>query len=78
MKITLIENVREAYRFAVMWVQGFGASLVTVWLALTDEQKQAVLALFGITADKLLAITALSIMITTAFVRVVKQPALEQ
>lgn len=77
MKITFIDDIKKAWRFAVMWVQAFGLSLMTAWIMLTDEQKQAVLALFGITAENLLAFTAISIMLSTAFARVVKQPALE-
>lgn len=77
MKITFIDDIKKAWRFAVMWVQAFGLSLMTAWIMLTDEQKQAVLGLFGITADNLLAFTAISIMLSTAFARVIKQPALE-
>lgn len=77
MKITFIDDIKKAWRFAVMWVQGFGVSLMGTWLMLTDEQKTAVLELFGITADRLLAFTAISIMVGTALARVVKQPALQ-
>lgn len=77
MKLTFIDDIKKAWRFAVMWVQAFGLSLMTAWIMLTDEQKQAILGLFGITAENLLAFTAISIMVSTAFARVVKQPALQ-
>lgn len=80
MKITLIDDIKNAWRFAVMWVQAFGASLIGAWLLLPEEQRQAVLAEFGITPERLMAYTALSVIAATAFARVVKQdlPKVEQ
>lgn len=73
MKLQLIDDVRQAWRFAVMWVQGAGAAAMSSWLLLTEEQRQAVLALLGVTPDRLLAVGALVIFLTGMAARVVKQ-----
>lgn len=73
MKLQLIDNARDAWRFAVMWVQGMGAAAMSSWLLLSEEQRQAVLALFGVTPDKLLAVGALVIFLSGMAARVVKQ-----
>lgn len=69
----LIDNAKQSWRFAVMWVQGMGATAMTVWVTLTDEQRQSILSLFGITPDKVVALVALSIFIAGMGARVVKQ-----
>jgi ABC-type tungstate transport system substrate-binding protein len=74
----LIDNARQCYKFAVMWVQGFGATAMTVWVTLTDEQRQAVLSLFGITPDRIVALVALSLFIAGMVARVTKQEALHK
>lgn len=69
----LIENWKQAYRFAVMWVQGLGASAMGAWMLLDDAQRAALLDLVGIPADRLVAIAALIAFVGGMFARVVKQ-----
>lgn len=69
----LIDNYKQAYRFAVIWVQGLGASAMGAWMLLTDEQRAALLALFGVQPDQLVAITALLVFLAGMGARVVKQ-----
>lgn len=74
----LIENWRDGYKFAVQWVQTFGATAMLVWLGLTEEQRQSILALFGFTPDRMVALTALTIFGAGIVARMVKQPAIEK
>lgn len=69
----LIENAKQSWRFAVMWVQGMGATAMAMWVTLTDEQRQSIMGLFGITPDKVVALVALSIFIAGMVARVTKQ-----
>ena len=73
MKIKLISDVNQAWRFAVMWVQGIGASVMGAWMLIDDAQRAALLDLVGIPADRLLAITALVVFIGGMGARIVKQ-----
>lgn len=73
MKLQLIDNARHAWRFAVMWVQGVGAAAAASWLLLSEGQQQAVLGLFGVTPDKLLAVGALVIFLSGMVARLIKQ-----
>jgi len=72
----LIPNWRKAYKFAVMWVQGFGATAMSSWLMLSDEQKLSVLAFVGVPPNVVIAGVALSIFIAGMFARVYSQPEL--
>lgn len=76
MKITLIDNAQDWYRFAVTWVQGFGASFFSAWLLLSEEQKNAILQMVGITPERLLAFGGLVLIVATMTARMTKQPAL--
>ena len=69
----LIDNIDQAWRFAVMWVQGLGASAMGAWMLLDDTQRAALLELFGIPADRLVAIAALIVFLGGMGARVVKQ-----
>ena len=69
----LIENWQQAYRFAVMWFQGMGASAMGAWMLLDDAQRAALLELAGIPADRLVAIAALIAFVGGMGARVVKQ-----
>lgn len=71
--MTLIENWRQSYRFAVQWFQGLGASAMGAWMLLDDTQRAALLELFGIPADRLVAIAALIVFLGGMGARVVKQ-----
>ena len=68
-----IDNVNQAWRFAVMWFQGIGASAMGAWMIIDDAQRAALLDLVGIPADRLLAITALVVFIGGMGARIVKQ-----
>jgi hypothetical protein len=74
----LIDNAKQCYKFAVMWVQGAGAAAMAAWVTLTDEQRQSVLSLFGITPDRIVALVALSLFIAGMVARVTKQDALHK
>ena len=74
----LIDNISQSWRFAVMWVQGVGASAMGAWMLMDDAQRGALLDLFGIPADRLLAITALVVFLGGMGARVVKQDLPEQ
>ncbi len=69
----LIDNWKQAYRFAVMWFQGLGASAMGAWMLLDDTQRAALLELVGIPADRLVAIAALIAFMGGMGARVVKQ-----
>jgi hypothetical protein len=71
--VKLIDNARQWYKLAVMWVQGFGASAMAAWLLLDDAQRAAVLKLFGIPDHMLVAVGALVVFLTGMAARVVKQ-----
>lgn len=74
----LIDNWQTSYRFAVQWFQGLGASAMGAWMLLDDTQRAALLDLFGIPADRLVAIAALIVFLGGMGARVVKQDVKEQ
>lgn len=74
----LIDNWQNSYRFAVQWVQGLGASAMGAWMLLDDTQRAALLDLFGIPADRLVAIAALIVFLGGMGARVVKQDVQEK
>lgn len=74
----LIDNWQDSYRFAVQWFQGLGASAMGAWMLLDDTQRAALLELFGIPADRLVAIAALLVFLGGMGARVVKQDVKEQ
>lgn len=74
----LIDNWQTSYRFAVQWFQGLGASAMGAWMLLDDAQRAALLDLFGIPADRLVAIAALIVFLGGMGARVVKQDVKEQ
>ena len=74
----LIDNWQDSYRFAVQWFQGLGASAMGAWMLLDDAQRASLLELFGIPADRLVAIAALIVFLGGMGARVVKQDVKEQ
>lgn len=76
MKVILIDNAKDWYRFAVTWVQGLGASFFSAWLLLSEEQKNAILQMVGITPERLVAFGGLVLIVATMTARLTKQPAL--
>ncbi len=70
--MTLIENWRQSYRSAVQWFQGLGASAMGAWMLLDATQRAALLELFGIPADRLVALAALIVFLGGRGARVVK------
>lgn len=74
----LIDNWQDSYRFAVQWFQGMGASAMGAWMLLDDTQRAALLELFGIPADRLVAIAALLVFLAGMGARVVKQDVPEK
>lgn len=73
----LIPNWKHAYKFAVMWVQAFGATAMSSWLLLSDEQKLSILSFLGVPPNVVIALIALSIFIAGMFARITNQPELE-
>jgi len=74
MKITWIDDIGEALGFASIQLQIFAGSLYAGWLTvLSEDQRVAILAMFGIAPDKAMALIALGFVILTAFSRVVQK-----
>ena len=77
-KFKLIPNWKQCWRFAVMWVQGAGASAMTGWLVLGEDHRQAIIAFFGIPPSNVVAVVALLTFLAGGLARVTRQDSLTQ
>lgn len=68
-----VEDIGEAWRWLCMWVQGTGAALMTAFLILDTEQKNALFALFELSPEQGITITALITFISGMLARVKNQ-----
>lgn len=68
-----VEDVRDAWRWFSMWVQGTGLALMGALLALDDVQRAALFELFGLSADRGVAVTALVAFASGMLARVKNQ-----
>lgn len=74
----LIDNWKSAWRFLVVQVQILGMAAMASWLIMSEEQKAALLNLFGLPPDTVVAVTALMVFATGIVARVKLQPGLHQ
>lgn len=68
-----VEDIREAWTWLSMWVQGAGAAAMAAFLVLDDAQKQALFALVGMTPEQGVAATALLTFVAGMLARVKNQ-----
>lgn len=73
MKITFIDDVAQAWRFASVWVQGLGAAAMTSWLAMPESYREALLSALGVTPERMIAAMALALFVSGILARVIKQ-----
>lgn len=69
MKVTLVEDARQVWRYGTMIVMYIVSGAASAWLTLTEQQQQAILALLGLTSEQALGYGALAIAVATAITR---------
>lgn len=68
-----VDNVREAWRWFSMWVQGTGAAAMAAFLAMDETQRTALFSLLGVTPEQGVAWAALATFLAGMLARVKRQ-----
>lgn len=69
MKIKLVDDARQVWRYSTMVLMYLVSTAAAVWLTLTGEQQQAILALLGVTPEQALGVGALMVAVATGVTR---------
>jgi hypothetical protein len=69
MKIKLVDDARQVWRYSTMVLVYHLGVAATVWLTLSEAQQQAILALLGLTPEEALGFGALAVAVATGITR---------
>jgi hypothetical protein len=65
MKIELVEDWKEVWKMSSARVQAMFLTLVGVWLQMPPEYRQSIMDMIGLTAERMLFVTAVAWAIST-------------
>ena len=68
-----VEDIKQAWRWFSMWVQGTGAAAMTAFIVMPEEQRVSLFDSVGIAPGHGVAIVALFTFLTGMLARVKKQ-----
>jgi hypothetical protein len=69
-----IDDAKDWWRFWSMRLLAIWTAAITTWPLLPEQQQLNILGLLGVTPEQLMGVAALSMFVSVASARVVKQP----